>query len=187
MGFKDKMKQAKADGSLYQFRPIDLNEGNVQAIFNRCLRKEDSKEITRTTLFSTVLGYAPEDEIEIAFDKNVLLENEQSIRYLYGQLKTVHTAESKTKRLSVNDFKTTYQDKIWSQSKSSLLELLYLGCNSALGLGYRFSKKDNNTTRISSDIKPTLSPKDPNFPVWWEEHKSEWEEPKKEGKEPSDD
>lgn len=35
---------------------------------------------------------------------------------------------------------------------------------------------------------PTLSPKDPNFPAWWEEHKSEWEEaPKKEGQEPADD
>lgn len=187
MGFNLNKAREKKEEIIKSFMPLDLNEGEVQAIFNRCLRKEDSKEITRTTLFSRVLGYAPEDEIEIAFDKNVLLENEQNIRYLYGQLKTVHTAESKTKKLSVNDFKTTYQDNIWSQSKSSLLELLYLGCNSALGLGYRFSKKDNNTTIISSDIKPTLSPKDPNFPVWWEEHKSEWEEPKKEGKEPSDD
>ena len=177
MGLKDKMikKAAEIEERRPQFTPLELNEGNVQAIFNRCLRKEDSKEITRTTLFSRVLGYAPEDEIEIAFDKNVLLENEKNIRYLYGQLKVVHTAESKTNCLSLNDFKTAYQGIIWAQSKSSLLELLYLGCNSALGLGYRFSKKYNDTTIISSDITPTLSPKDPAFPAWWETHKSEWE------------
>ena len=72
-------------------------------------------------------------------------------------------------------FKTAYQGTIWAQSKSSLLELLYLGCNSALGLGYRFSKKYNDTTIISSDITPTLSPKDTAFPAWWEKHKAEWE------------
>ena len=175
MGFKDKMKQMKEDGTLYKFHPIDLNEGNVQAIFNRCLRKEGSKEITRTILFSRLLGYDEKDEIEIAFDKNILLENEKNVRYLYGQLKVVHTAESITKRLSLNAFKIAYQGTIWAQSKSSLLELLYLGCNSALGLGYRFSKKYNDTTIISSDITPTLSPKDPNFPAWWEAHKAEWE------------
>ena len=41
---------------------------------------------------------------------------------------------------------------------------------------------------LDSDIiKPTLSPKDPNFPAWWEAHKSEWEEPKKDGHEPAYD
>ena len=25
-------------------------------------------------------------------------------------------------------------------------------------------------------VKPTLSPKDPAFPAWWEAHKAEWED-----------
>ena len=25
------------------------------------------------------------------------------------------------------------------------------------------------------NITPTLSPKDPAFPAWWEQHKAEWE------------
>ena len=175
MGFNLNKAKAAKEEILKSFTPLELNEGNVQAIFNRCLRKEGSKEITRTILFPTLLGYDEKDEIEIAFDKNVLLENEKNIRYLYGQLKVVHTAESKTNCLSLNDFKTAYQGTIWAQSKSSLLDLLYLGCNSALGLGYRFSKKENDTTRLSSDITPTLSPKDPAFPAWWEAHKAEWE------------
>ena len=44
-----------------------------------------------------------------------------------------------------------------------------------------------NTSVISSELKPTLSPEDPNFPAWWEEHKSEWEDKKKDGQEPGDD
>ena len=49
-----------------------------------------------------------------------------------------------------------------------------------------FNAKFNGTS-LYAPIKPTLSPKDPNFPAWWEEHKAEWEEPKKEGQEPADD
>lgn len=45
----------------------------------------------------------------------------------------------------------------------------------------------NGNSGFKHKIIPTLSPKDPNFPEWWEKHKSEWEEPKKEGKEPADD
>ena len=37
------------------------------------------------------------------------------------------------------------------------------------------------------ELPPTLSPKDPNFPEWWEKHKSEWEDKKKGGQEPADD
>lgn len=156
----------------------ELNEGNVQAIFNRCLKNENTKEVVRTALFTTLLGYTDKEEIVIAFDKDALRKNEKSIRYLYGQLKSTQTAENKIKRQSVDDFRTTYMDTIWAQTKSAVLELLYLGGNSVLGLFAPFSKIRNNTTVISNDIKQTLSPKDPAFPAWWEEHKEEWSEPK---------
>ena len=29
--------------------------------------------------------------------------------------------------------------------------------------------------RFLKQVRPTLSPKDPNFPAWWEAHKAEWE------------
>lgn len=50
-----------------------------------------------------------------------------------------------------------------------------------------FIKTENFSSAVLLPILPTLSPKDPYFPAWWEEHKSEWEEPKKEGQEPADD
>ena len=41
-----------------QFKPIDLNEENVQAIFSRCLdTSENEKETSITTLFPPELGY----------------------------------------------------------------------------------------------------------------------------------
>lgn len=61
------------------------------------------------------------------------------------------------------------------------MEFLYLGCNNGVSLMYPFSKQDKDTTIISKDIKPTLSPKAPNFPQWWEQHKAEWETSEKEG------
>ena len=36
-------------------------------------------------------------------------------------------------------------------------------------------KKQNDTTTVSQTITPTLSPKDPAFPAWWEGHRAEWE------------
>ena len=173
--FADAAKQVKAE-TAGKFNPLELNEFNVQAIFNRCLKNEDTKEVVRTALFTTLLGYTDKEEIVIAFDKDALRKNEKSIRYLYGQLKSTQTAENKIKRQSVDDFRTTYMDTIWAQTKSAVLELLYLGGNSVLGLFAPFSKIRNNTTVISNDIKQTLSPKDPAFPAWWEAHKAEWED-----------
>lgn len=69
------------------------------------------------------------------------------------------------------------------------MEFLHLG-NAVKILG-PFSSLAKKAPLLT--IKPTLSPKDPNFPTWWEEHKAEWEAPKKEapegpaGQEPGDD
>lgn len=65
--------------------------------------------------------------------------------------------------------------KKWSNSKASVLELLYLGCTKETLLITPFFAKTNSASITLSLTKPTLSPKDPNFPAWWEQHKSEWE------------
>jgi len=50
MGLKDKMlnKSKEITDKRKEFTPLDLNEGNVQALFNRCLATKDSKEVVRT-------------------------------------------------------------------------------------------------------------------------------------------
>lgn len=175
MGLRDKYaKKIEEQG----FRPIDLNEANVQAIFDRCLATT-RENLSPMILFSVMYGYKPEDEILIQFDKKILLENKKAIEYLYGQLKESHanwhSCDSKIKRVAMEDFSASYTGNTWTKDKGVLIKLLYLGCNQELLLLKPFYKKYNGTD-ISTDIKPTLSPKDPAFPVWWEAHRGEWED-----------
>lgn len=163
----------------------ELKEGIVNEIFNSCLANNHSKDTILATLFPHVLGYKRGTEKPIYFDKNILLKNKKKISYLFGQLHRVHDSKNSFE-MSIDDFNKTYQNKHWTSDKATLLKLLYLGASSETGFIYPFTAK-TNTTIISPELKPTLSPEDPNFPAWWEKHKSEWEDIKKDGQEPGDD
>ncbi len=184
MGLKDKMlkKSSEITNQRSAFTPLELNEGNVQAIFNRCLAKDDTTEKVSSILYYKELGYEKED-LGISFDKVNLIANKKSIEYLYGQLASVHDNQTIMK---VEDFAKSYLGHTWTTDKASLMQLIYLGSSKSEKLLTLFNAKFNGTS-LYAPIKPTLSPKDPNFPAWWEEHKAEWEEPKKEGQEPADD
>lgn len=154
-----------------EFIPIDLNEGNVQAIFNRCLANNDNAPYLVSDVFSPLLGY----EVGNArlFDKEAILKNKQTIRYLFGQLAGVHEGK---KSLTKSDFLMSYRNTRWTENEKALLDLLYLGGCNEIDAILPFSKKDNDSTIINEDITLTLSPKDPAFPAWWEAHKGEWED-----------
>ena len=68
MGFLNKKPIIKTEG----FHPIDLNEGNVQAIFNRCLATKDSVDFIGATLFTKEAGFS-ENSKQIVFDKVPIL------------------------------------------------------------------------------------------------------------------
>ena len=121
-----------------KFKPQELNEANVQAIFERCLITEQTTDTIGTSIMDVELG--DEEEIVIALDKDALRKNEKSIRYLYGQLKSIHISPNETIRQSLDDFRKTYMNTIWAQGRSAVLELLYLGSNSVLGFVAPFSK-----------------------------------------------
>ena len=53
MGFLNKKPIIKTEG----FQPLELNEGNVQAIFNRCLATKDSVDFIGATLFTKETGF----------------------------------------------------------------------------------------------------------------------------------
>ena len=153
-----------------EFIPIDLNEGNVQAIFNRCLAKEGAAETTASSLYFSSLGWEKEDD-GLLFDKRQIRASQKSLQYLLGQLKPVHEEQH---ILTLEDMTKTYQGVIWAKDRASLMQLLYLGSSDELTLFAPLAAKWNGTT-LEMPIAPTLSPKDPAFPVWWEEHKAEWE------------
>ena len=78
--------------------------------------------------------------------------------------------------MSIEDAFHNYLGINWTNNKAHLLEFLHLGCTNEINFVSPFNAKNNSADLIIDSIKPTLSPKDPNFPAWWEEHKSEWEE-----------
>ena len=157
-----------------EFIPIDLNEDNIQAIFNRCPAADHTpkEQVSRSILFSRTLGYKPEDEIVFYFDKGKLLDNKKNIEYLFGQLKNAH---EKNEHMCMGDAFYQYQGRTWTDNRAHMLELLYLGCTMETVLISPFDAKTDATSLGVERLKPTLSPKDPAFPAWWEEHKSEWE------------
>ena len=164
MGFLNKKPIIKAEG----FHPIDLNEDNVQAIFNRCL-SNGGEETTYAQVLQKALSGKESDLVK--FSQAKITENSKNISYLLGQLKGVHKKE----RLMLLEYGImNYNGKKWTTSPGILLKLYELGM-----VNYNltpFSVQENKSllTDISS-IKPTLSPKDPAFPAWWEAHKGEWE------------
>ena len=173
MGFDISKFQAKKEEILKTFTPVELTESFVQSIFNRCLAKENTNEVAFATLFPTALGYQSGSEKLIQFDKEILLKNKATIEYLFGQLYRVHNPNGSFD-MSIDDYNTTYENKHWTSDKVTLLRLLYLGVSSKTHFITSFRAETNKST-ISPEVKPTLSPKDPNFNSWWEAHKSEWE------------
>ena len=93
-------------------------------------------------------------------------------------MKNVHAGN---KTLQINEAFLTYSGTHWTTNKGVLLEFLYLGATcdghaliSIFDARTDFCDKPNSA--FLSAHKPTLSPKDPAFPAWWEAHKGEWED-----------
>jgi hypothetical protein len=173
----DRIKQAQNESKKkfdildLNFDILDLNDVNVQKIFNRCLAKPESKETSYSQLYIKQLGYEKED-VGLTFDKSAILSNKKTFEYLFGQLDAVHCQQVS---LKVEDFFKSYNGSQWTQNKISVMQLIYLGACKDIKMLNRFIAK-TNTTSIRDLYKPTISPKDPNFPAWWAEHKSEWED-----------
>ena len=175
VGLKDKLKKYNEEHKEDGFHPLELTEGNVQAIFHRCLESKDTMSIARAVLFPIFLGYDRSEDIPIHFDQDILLKNKKAIMYLFGQISAVHTGKAKNEAQTIADFMMAYSGNNWTNNRGYLLELLYLGSNRETAILFPFNKEKGDITRIAPEVTPTLSPKDPAFPAWWEEHKSEWE------------
>ena len=174
MGLKDKMlaKSAQITAERKGFTPLELNEGNVQAIFNRCLATsiDSTSETSSSILFQLALGYE-EDSKPVFFNKRRIELDKKNILYLLGQLKSTHDNKF---RIEASTTIYRYDNVKWTGDTVKLMELYHLGEQTRGILPF---VKQSNTARINDTIvKPTLSPKDPNFPAWWEEHKHEWEQ-----------
>ena len=100
--------------------------------------------------------------------------NKKNIEYLFGQLKAVHTGKGNDVKLPLADITKRYDGTRWTSDTDPLFKLGYLGVAPELCLVNPVLAKDRSTV-VSGKVTPTLSPKDPNFPAWWEVHRAEWE------------
>lgn len=169
MGLKDKLKQRTQSilAKEKNFEPIELTEGNVNAIYNRCHthpKEGDSKDDFYMSLpFPKSMGYSDIYNMQY-FNKQALDKNKANILYLLGQIKGI---SDKTK-ISIPDFSYTYNDKIWVSDPNVLMHLFYLTTAYGADILSNFDNRDkSNSTRILHAIEPTLSPKDPNFKEWY--------------------
>lgn len=159
------------------FHPLELNEYNVNTIFERCLfnNKVDnnSKEFP-VQLLKRDFGFLNQDK-PVTFNKDKISQNSKVIAYLLGQLNRVHI-ENDGNLFNYSETCIKYNGKNWTQSSLTCARLFYLG--RACHISGIFKKRDNNTliSLFPDKVSPTLSPSDPNFPAWWEKHKSEWED-----------
>ena len=151
-----------------KFVPIELNYDEFERIYNDCQPNSESKNYLRVILQQQADGFQNASS-PIFFDKDKVSKHRNDIFYLYGQLRSVHR---EMPFLYVVDSIRKYDDTIWTDNQTSALLLLHLG------MATMASSRMAPPTRsmyLSRDLRPTLSPKDPNFPAWWELHKSEWE------------
>ncbi len=154
------------------FKPLDLNKGSVAHVFNKCLYTAESKNHTASIFQLASQGY-PKDSDPIFFDKDAIDANRDLINFLLGQLNDAHKGpltESNVQTLFIK-----YTGEPWTKDGTALLKLIHLAfANMSIA---PFSADRDRTFLLSFVAdNPTLSPKDPNFPEWWEQNKSKWEE-----------
>ena len=173
MGLKEKLQKMRdARG----FVPGDLSESTVKGMFNRCIADSETPrgDFLESLLFSKYSGLV-QHEKPIYFRTSMIKSNEKDIHYLYGQVLQSHKSNIQISSLiGLNDGAFKYDGTLWTRDKSALLMFLHLG--EAVGLLTDFNSIKQS---LLKKVKPTLSPNDPEFPAWWEEHKSEWEAPMK--------
>ena len=158
MGFLNKKPIIKSEG----FHPIELNEDNVQAIFNRCIAKEGTPEdrCFNSILFSRTLGYRPSDELLIRFDMEKMRMNKKSIEYLHGQLRCAH---QKLDELNLEEAYWNYQGNVWTNNKEHLLEFLHLGCTDGNEMNFISPFLLKVIRQISMSLPPPSPRKTPTF------------------------
>ena len=93
------------------------------------------------------------------------------IYYILGQLEKVHTEWQPI--LHPIDFYKKYTGENWTDDSVAVMKLIHLAL--ATGAISQFSNTEDITGIITQRVPPTLSPKDPNFPTWWEKNKTKWE------------
>ena len=116
----DLMEIAQLVEEANKFKPQELNEGNVQAIFNRCLAK-DGEDFYNVQVLGLELSKKPLDIVQLS-EQN-MRKNDKNICFLLGQLKTLHIPDVKAISLQEGFFR--YDNHVWTKDFNSLFQLYH--------------------------------------------------------------
>lgn len=123
----------------------ELNEANVQAIFNQCGKVNEDGSTT--------------------WDEEVLKKNKACVWYLLGQLDLVHR-DVKEQKLDDAFFKR-YNGDLWTENMGLVINLLNMGGMSEFCV---FEEQDDNSCIVKRKfgLRLTFSPKDARFVDWFQ-------------------
>lgn len=139
---------------------LDLNEDNIKALFAYCLATKDANP--EKVLSTRFIEKNPAHDVpDMYFLTDRIREKSNTILYLLGQLKVIHDREV-IMELSEGFFK--YDGTTWTQNKMLLFALYYMGnATSCFPLFSDSSKGFIALLNNYPELKPTLSPNDPNY------------------------
>ena len=170
MGRLDRIKQVQQESN-DGIWTIELNEGNVEKIFNICLAK-GQEPFHNIQVLGPGIAKKASDIFQVSIQK--VKDHDQVIQYLLGQIKKFHIFEN-TDNIRIQDGFFRYDGITWTKDYDIMFKLYSLGLAGGFIRGFVRTKSDIVSLLYPNRCIPTLSPKDPNFPAWWEAHKSEWE------------
>lgn len=142
---------------------LDLTEENVKKVFNYCLANKETKDPFKAEFLEETQNMKLPN---IFMSKQKIIEKVWAIRYLLCQLAAIHEDKA---LLPLLDGYRKYDGTNWTENKGTLFMLYYLA--SSTGALPLFTPYAARKTYVSSiygqlDLKPTLSPADPDFPDW---------------------
>ena len=140
-------------------RKLELSEQTVKELFVSCLRNENTKGYINSTFYDkTSSRKAP----IVQFDNSAIMKSTSLIRYLLGQMQSVH--ENKV-YITPGSGSNSYNGTKWTRDNYVLSALYYLSTAAgALDLfidGEKYAYSDFRN--LVTPLKPTYPPSDPNF------------------------
>lgn len=160
-----------ADVKTAKFRALELNERNVNTLYKRCLYDESNsfEGIYPVQVLSPKHCGRESEVVRLSEDK--ISAYKTIIRYLLGQIKAFHGDNA---TFALQEGFMRYDGTVWTKDYDVLFKLYSMGLATVSISDFSLYKDIIGSVK-SPDCILTLSPRDPDFPAWWEEHKAEWE------------
>lgn len=148
---------------------LDLNEENVKQLFKFCMATKETE--TSDILSCSFIENGTSLKIpDISFKRKSLITKAHSIIYMLGQLEKVH---KRSIDMFLQDGFKKYDGTNWTSDKGLLFSLYYIGCAASVLPDFEQSIVRKNIIcplLNMPNLKPTLSPNDPNFNKWCREN-----------------